>query len=107
MVNNYKYLGTVIGNSRNIHKDFEKDASMKLKRSTGVIKMKARESFNRNDVAETLWEYVGLNGSLYGAEMGIYTEEGIRKMKCMMVHVERKVNIGTMSTTTVSKLLKA
>lgn len=27
------------------------------------------------------WEYAGLNGSLYGAEMGVYTEEGIRKLE--------------------------
>lgn len=64
VVNTFKYLGVEISNGRNIYKEQKKAALVKLTRNKGISKLKAKESFDRVDVAEALWEYICINGSL-------------------------------------------
>ena len=54
-----------------------------MKRNTGIAKLKAKDSFNRIEIAEALWEYVCLNGSLYGAETTVFTEQTIKKLETL------------------------
>ena len=49
----------------------------------GITKLKAKGSFNQTEVAEALWDYVCINGSLYGSETAVYTEETIRKLEVL------------------------
>ena len=81
IVDSFKYLGVEICNGRNIYKAYDKTVVQKIKRIAGVSKLKARESFDPVEVAEILWKYVGINGGLYGVEIGIITEETLKKLE--------------------------
>ena len=85
IVDTFKYLGIQIGNNRNIYREQERSSISKLKRNVfvGITKLKAKGSFNKFEVAEALWDYVCINGTLYGAETVVYTEETIKKMEVL------------------------
>ena len=51
----------------------------KIKRYKDVIKIKTKECFSKTLVAETLWQYVGINRSFYGIEIGVINEGIIKK----------------------------
>ena len=68
----------------------------KIKRYKDVINIKEKECFSNTLVAETLWQYVGINGSLYGMEIGEINEGIIKKMENYQNEVGRW-NIGSSS----------
>ena len=52
----------------------------KIKRYKDVIKIKAKECSSKTLVAETLWQYVGINGRLYGRIRGELGWQTIREI---------------------------
>ena len=59
--------------------------------------MKANEGHNREEIADTLWNYVGLSAGLYGSEIVNFTNTTLNKLENLQCELGRwilKVNRG-------------
>ena len=57
--------------------------------------MKANEGNNRKEIADTLWNYVGLNAGLYGSEIVNFTNTTLNKLEYLQCELGKwilKVN---------------
>ena len=62
-------------------KNWEQQVITRLKRYKGLLKIKAMDSFNRLEVADALWIYVALCSSLFGSEVGVLSEDVIKRVR--------------------------
>ena len=63
--------------------------------------MKANEGHNREEIADTLWNYVGLNARLHDSEIVNFTNTTLNKLENLQCEVGRwilKVNRGIPNT---------
>ena len=81
IVNSFTYLGVPLCNGANIYKNWEQQVITRLKRYKGILKIKAMDSFNRLEVADALWIYVALGSSLFGSEVGVLSEDVIKRLE--------------------------
>ena len=80
-VDEYKYLGVEINAKGNMFKSFENRILRSLKNKASAIKMKTTEGYDRKEIGDALWNYVGLGGSLFSCEVACFTKEGIKKIE--------------------------
>ena len=62
-------------------KSFENRILSSLKNKASAIKMKTTEGYDRKEIVDALWNYVGLGGSLFSSEVTCMTKEGIQKIE--------------------------
>ena len=80
-VDEYKYLGVEINAKGNMFKSFENRILRSLKNKASAIKMKTTEGYDRKEIGDALWNYVGLGGSLFSCEVACLTKKGIQKIE--------------------------
>ena len=116
IVNSFTYLGVPLCNGANIYKNWEQQVITRLKRYKGILKIKAMDSFNRLEVADALWIYVALGSSLFGSEVGVLSEDVIKRLESFQNefgswiigadrHTAKEAIIGELGWYTIRKLV--
>ncbi len=92
----YKYLGTVLSRHRrySIHR---KEIKGRTQKKVGLIKLKSRETPNRQMGAEVMWRTAVKPALLYGSEIIVYNKSWIREMEIAQNKLGRWI-LGTSNT---------